>query len=387
MQILPDARPGSEALHKNADGAYVPSVVSAVEADGACTALKKSGEKQSVAFTRLLLPADPEKLRDGVQVMWSAKASCESFRPAVIDSPIVGLEDLAVPAARNLLEVGGRAFYRQEEDDSGGIYSATTITAAHDETADLSIEIAQNVRFDRLEPPLLPLNCEAVAVDTKVQYQYREGGTDFYPATVKVVRDDGTFDIVEDDNDAHDSVVISRLFVQGDALDQASLQKGSQVRYGGVRVAVVKEVKEDGECAANYARPPVLSSHTFAGTFDLADEKSSIPLQPSSRSRDRVDHHGMLTHRPNAVDHLPLRSEIRQGFDLWLDRNLRSARGRAVQAQSSTVCARVARIDRAREPRAATERFKGIVEHIDQGQLQLNGIALNHGHSIGPYHQ
>ena len=251
MRTLSDARLGSEALCKNGSGAYIPSVVSAVEADGACTALKKSGEKQSVAFMRLLSPADPEKLQDGVQVLWSADASCESFRPAVIDSPNVGLEDLAVPATRDLVEVGGRAFYRQEEDDSERIYSVATITAASAETVDLHVEVAQNVKLDRLKPLLLPLDREAIAVETKVQYQYHEGGTSFYPATVKVVRDDGTFDIVEDDNEKHDSVDISRLFFQGEALDQASLQKGSKVRYGDAWEVVVTEVKEDGECAAN----------------------------------------------------------------------------------------------------------------------------------------
>ena len=122
-----------------------------------------------------------------------------------------------------------------------------TVTAARDETVDLSVEVAQNVQFDMLRPPLLPLEREAIAVDTKVQYQYDEGGMRFFPATVKVVRDDGTFDIVEDDNEKHDSVDISRLFTQGgDALDQASLQKGSKVRCRDVRVAFVTEVKEDG---------------------------------------------------------------------------------------------------------------------------------------------
>ena len=53
LQTLPDARPGSEVLHKNADGAFVPFVVSAVESGGACTVLQQAGKKQSVAFARL----------------------------------------------------------------------------------------------------------------------------------------------------------------------------------------------------------------------------------------------------------------------------------------------------------------------------------------------
>ena len=57
-----------------------------------------------------------EAERDELPLPAAARAAaraCESFCPAVIDSPVVGLEDLAVPAARDLLEVGGRAFYRQ----------------------------------------------------------------------------------------------------------------------------------------------------------------------------------------------------------------------------------------------------------------------------------
>ena len=57
-----------------------------------------------------------------------------------------------------------------------------------------------------------------------------------------------------DDDETHDSVVIGRLFVQSDALDKASLQKGCKVGYRDVPAAVVTEVKEDGECAANCAR-------------------------------------------------------------------------------------------------------------------------------------
>ena len=129
------------------------------------------------------------------------------------------------------------------------------VTAVRDETVDLNIEFDQNVKFDRLKPLLLPLNREAIAVETKVQYQYDEGGMRFFPATVKVVRDDGTFDIVEDDNEKHDSVDISRLFTQGDALDQASLQKGSKVRYGDVPVAVVSDVKEDGASGGESCAP------------------------------------------------------------------------------------------------------------------------------------
>ncbi|WP_348762147.1 hypothetical protein, partial [uncultured Salinisphaera sp.] len=40
----------------------------------------------------------------------------------------------------------------------------------------------------------------------------------------------------------------------------------------------MKEVKEDGECAANYARSARSKLPTFAGTFDLADEKTSFPF-------------------------------------------------------------------------------------------------------------
>ena len=136
----------------------------------------------------------------------------------------------------------------------GGRFSTATVTAVHEETVDLSVKIALNAKFDALRPPLLSPTRETIAVDTKVQYQYDEGGMRFFPATVKVVRDDGTFDIVEDDDETHDSVVIGRLFVQSDALDKASLQKGSKVGYRDVPAAVVTEVKEDGECTANHAR-------------------------------------------------------------------------------------------------------------------------------------
>ena len=129
------------------------------------------------------------------------------------------------------------------------------VTAVRDETVDLNIEFDQNVKFDRLKPLLLPLNREAIAVETKVQYQYYEERETFYQATVKVVRDDGTFDIVEDDNETHDSVDIGRLFVHGGTLDQASLQKGSKARYGGVPVAFVTEVKEDGASGGESCAP------------------------------------------------------------------------------------------------------------------------------------
>ena len=96
----------------------------------------------------------------------------------------------------------------------GGIFSTATVTAVHEETVDLSVKIALNAKFGALKPPLLSPTRETIAVDTKVQYQYEDGGVRFFPATVKVVRDDGTFDIVEDDDETHDSVVIGRLFVQ-----------------------------------------------------------------------------------------------------------------------------------------------------------------------------
>ena len=182
-----------------------------------------------------------------------------------------------------------------------------TVTAARDETVDLSVEVAQNVQFDMLRPPLLPLEREAIAVDTKVQYQYHDGGTNFYPATVKVVRDDGTFDIVEDDNEKHDSVDISRLFTQGDALDQASLQKGSKVRYGGVPIAVVSGVKEDGKNAANHARSAFAELPPHVCRYVRSRRREDVcSLQPSSRYCDRVNNIGLLAHRENAVDHLPL---------------------------------------------------------------------------------
>ena len=191
----------------------------------------------------------------------------------------------------------------------GGRYSTATVTAVHEETVDLSVKIALNAKFDALKPPLLSPTRETIAVDTKVQYQYEDGGMRFFPATVKVVRDDGTFDIIEDGNETHDSVVISRLFVRSDALDQASLQKGSQVRYGGVRVAVVKEVKEDGECAANYARTARCKLPHVCRYVRSRRRENVDSLQPSSRSRDRVNHHGLLTHvRVRPVGPLPLRS-------------------------------------------------------------------------------
>ena len=209
---------------------------------------KQIGEKLSVSSTRLLISADLPALQDGARVLWSADASCKSFRPVVIGSVTVKLEDLALLATRELLEVGSRVFYRQSEDASQEDHSTMKIAAMYDESADLIVEVAQDVAFDRLDSPLLPIDRESIAVDTKVRYQYSEDGSDFYPAKVTVVRENGTFDIVEDDNEKHDAVDIGRLFSHTGPLDQASLRKGSRVRYGYVRAAMVTEVKEDGEC-------------------------------------------------------------------------------------------------------------------------------------------
>ncbi|MAW53261.1 MAG: hypothetical protein CME01_10565 [Geminicoccus sp.] len=241
-----DIRPGSEVLCKNSGGAYFSAVISDVGQD-TCTVLKPVGEQVSVAFSRVLGHPDPELLQDGARVLWSADASCKSFRPVVIGSVTVKLEDLALLATRELLEVGSRVFYRQSEDASQEDHSTMKIAAIYDESADLIVEVAQDVAFDRLDSPLLPIDRESIAVDTKVRYQYSEDGSDFYPAKVTVVRENGTFDIVEDDNEKHDSVDIGRLFSHTGPLDQASLRKGSRVRYGYVRAAMVTEVKEDGE--------------------------------------------------------------------------------------------------------------------------------------------
>ena len=267
-----DLHPGSEVLCKNAsDGAYFPAVVSAVMQDAAaCTLMKQTGEKRSVGFGRVLEQPNPEVLRDGARVLWSANASCKSFRPAVIGSLIVALDNLALPADRGLLEPGCRVFCRRDDDgtdeeDSGSEpteekeqrepsrrrssqYSAATVTEISDEAINLDVEVAWSVPFEALKPPIVPLDRHAIVVGTKVRYQYSGGGSDFWPATVTVVHDDGTFDLLEDDNEPHESVGIDRIFSHGGSLERASLRVGSQVQYGLTWIAAtVAEVNEDGE--------------------------------------------------------------------------------------------------------------------------------------------
>ena len=268
-----DLRPGSEVLCKNAsDGAYFPAVVSAVIQEATtCTLMKQTGEKRSVGFGRVLEQPDPEVLRDGARVLWSANASCKSFRPAVIGSLIVALDNLALPADRGLLEPGCRVFCRHDDDegnyeeDSGSEpteekeqrepsrrrssqYSAATVTEISDEGINLDVEVAWGVPFEALMPPIVPLDRHAIVVGTKVRYQYSGGGSDFWPATVTAVHDDGTFDLLEDDNEPHESVGIERIFSHGGSLERASLRVGSQVQYGLTWIAAtVAEVKEDGE--------------------------------------------------------------------------------------------------------------------------------------------
>ena len=269
-----DVRPGSEVLClKNASVAHFPAVVSAVGEDGTCTLMKQTSEKRSVGFGRVLEQPDPEVLRDGARVLWSPIASCKSFRPAVISSLIVALEDLAVPADRGLLEPGRRVFYRhadehtEEEDDSGSEpteeetteqresirrrsshCSAATVTDVNDEVVSLDVEVGWGVPFEALKAPIVPLDRHAIVVGTKVRYQYSGGGSDFWPATVTAVHDDGTFNLVEDDNEPHESVGIDRIFSHGGPLERASLRVGSQVQYGLTWIAAtVTRVKEDGE--------------------------------------------------------------------------------------------------------------------------------------------
>ena len=227
-----DVRPGSEVLClKNASVAHFPAVVSAVGEDGTCTLMKQTSEKRSVGFGRVLEQPDPEVLRDGARVLWSPIASCKSFRPAVISSLIVALEDLAVPADRGLLEPGRRVFYRhadehtEEEDDSGSEpteeetteqresirrrsshCSAATVTDVNDEVVSLDVEVGWGVPFEALKAPIVPLDRHAIVVGTKVRYQYSGGGSDFWPATVTAVHDDGTCDLHYDDGDVEEEV-------------------------------------------------------------------------------------------------------------------------------------------------------------------------------------
>ena len=108
----------------------------------------------------------------------------------------------------------------------------------------------ENVAFDSLAPPLLPLEHASIVVDTAVRYQKEAKGSGYSPARVKAVRDDGTFDIVDEGGEAHDAIELSRLYSHGGSLERASLQKGSRVSYGSIQVAVITQLNEDGEFRA-----------------------------------------------------------------------------------------------------------------------------------------
>ena len=84
LQTLSDARPGSEALCKNADGRAFLPWSRPFETDGACTVLKQAGEKQSVAFTRLLGGGRIRRsCRTAIagSVVCPLGSSCKSFCP------------------------------------------------------------------------------------------------------------------------------------------------------------------------------------------------------------------------------------------------------------------------------------------------------------------
>lgn len=199
------------------------------------------------------------KSEKGTLFLSAIESACEDGSSANIvktkSDDVADLADLALSISSPLsLELNCKVFYRR--DDKGSDYSAAVVSAIREEEVDIIVTIGKAVPFEIFQPPLLPLEAGSIEVGTKVQYQYDDEGTRFYPATVDAVNDDGTYDVIEDgDHEEHPAARIERLFSSGAALGQDSLTVGSEVRYRSLLAGIITHKHDDGE---SRSMPPIL---------------------------------------------------------------------------------------------------------------------------------